>query len=117
VARAAAWVTAVVGVVVVMGVFIFPTRTWLQQRHQLAQTAQEVRILDQQNAVLAAAAAKLQTDAEVELLARERYQLVRPGDEVFAIGPAPAPPTTVPSSGAAAHPSGGVWHSLTAWLP
>ena len=115
VARAAAWVTAVVGVIVVMGVFVFPTRTWLQQRHQLAQTVQEVRILDQQNAALAAEASKLQTDAEVEQLARERYQLVRPGDQVFAIGPSPTPATTVPP--ATPHPSGGVWHTLTSWIP
>jgi cell division protein FtsB len=115
-ARAAAWVTAIVVVVVVMGVFIFPTRTWLQQRHQLAQTAQEVRLLDQQNAALSAQASKLQTDAEVERLARQQYELVRPGDEVFAIGPAPTPPTTAPPSDAS-HPSGGVWHRLTSWLP
>ena len=117
VARAAAWVTAIVVVIVVMGVFMFPTRTWLQQRHQLAQTAQEVRLLDQQNAALTAQAAKLQTDAEVERLARQKYELVRPGDEVFAIGPAPTPPTTAPPSDAAHHSSGGVWHTLTSWLP
>jgi cell division protein FtsB len=115
VARAAAWATAVVGVIVVMGVFVFPTRTGLQQRHELAQTVQAVRILDQQNAALAAQASKLQTDAEVEQLARERYQLVRPGDQVFAIGPSPTPATTVPP--ATAHPSGGMWHTLTSWIP
>ena len=39
VAHVAAWGSAIVAVAVVLLVFVFPTRTYLSQRHQLALTA------------------------------------------------------------------------------
>jgi cell division protein FtsB len=113
-ARAAAWSVAAVVVVVVLAVFVFPTRTYLGQRRQLSLTARELQVLDAQNAQLSAEAAKLRTDGEIEHIARAQYHLVRPGEQAFAIlpppSPAPAPPVSRP------HRRGGWWHALTSWL-
>lgn len=108
-------------VVVVLVVFVFPTRTYLEQHHQIELTAAQLRATDQANATMAAEAQKLQTDAEIERLAREQYHLVRPGEEAFGILPAAAPSTpTSLATAAAAHSSsgaGGWWHDLTSWWP
>ena len=83
----------------------------------MAVTANDLHILDQQNAQLAAEAAKLQTNAEIERLARSQYHLVRPGEQAFAILPPPStgrsPATTAPSG----HGGGGLWHRVRSWLP
>lgn len=99
---------------IVLAVFVFPTRTYLDQRRQLDQTARELRVLDAQNAALSAEAQKLQTDAEIERTAREQYHLVRPGEQAFAILPPPAAPNA-PAAAKAHHRSGGWWHALTGW--
>jgi cell division protein FtsL len=104
--RLVVWVAGAIAVIVVLAVFVFPTRTYLQQRHQLAATARELHVLDAQNARLAAEAQRLQTQAEIERIAREQYHLVHPGDQAFAILPPPAPPTTVPAAPARHHHSG-----------
>ena len=111
-------------VIAVLVLFVFPTRSYLNQRHQLATTAERVRILADQNAQLSAQVDKLHTDAEIERIAREQYHLVRPGEQAFAILPAPAaapaglaPPAPLPAPHVA-HRSliGSVWHDLTSWL-
>ena len=118
VARIGAWAVAVVTVAVVMFVFVFPTRTYLDQRHQLHLAAERLRILDQQNAALSARADTLRSDAEIERLARERYHLVRPGEQAFGILPAPDPAPTTPAPPPASRGAGGaLWHRLTTWLP
>jgi cell division protein FtsB len=115
-ARIGAWMVGAVAVLLVLVVFVFPTRTYVQQHRQMQGTANELRILDQQNAQLAAQAAKLQTNAEIEQLAREQYHLVRPGEQAFAILP---PPATGGATAArpAAHGGTGLWRRMTSWLP
>ncbi len=117
VARVAAWVVGALAVVVVLAVFVFPTRTYLEQRRQLGAAGTELSVLDHQNAELAAEAQKLQTNAEIERIAREQYHLVRPGEHAFVILPAPTPPTTAPPAAPHKPHAGGVWHTLTGWLP
>ena len=66
-------------------------------------------VLNTENSRLTDQANKLHTDAEVERLAREQYDLVRPGEEAYAILPtaepgalaeAPGPaPATGPNAG------------------
>jgi cell division protein FtsB len=94
--RRAVW-PLVTGVVLVGALFlaVFPTRTWLDQRRQRDAVAERIAVLKEQNARLEQRAEKLHTDAEVERLAREQYNLVRPGEEAYALLPAgPAPTTT-----------------------
>lgn len=73
-------------------VAVFPTRTWLAQRQAISAEEDRLRVLTEQNRTLAARVQELQTDAEIERLAREQYNLVRPGEEAYAILPAPGEP-------------------------
>ena len=85
-----------VAVVGVLFLFVFPARTYLAQRHDLAAAATRLRVLSDNNDKLAAEEAKLHDDSEIERLAREQYGLVKPGEEAYAILPSPTPPTTAP---------------------
>lgn len=75
--------------VAVLFVAIFPTRTYLAQRQRLEQTRERLELLQQQNASMAQRVDELHTDEEVERLAREQYQMVRPGEEAYALLPPP----------------------------
>ncbi len=91
--RRAAWPLVVsVAFVGLLFLAVFPTRTYLDQRRELAATERRVKVLVAQNEELTAKVQRLNTDAEIERLARSEYNLVRPGEEAFAILPSPAPP-------------------------
>ena len=87
---------ALVTVVGIVFIAVYPTRTWLAQRDTLSKAQRQVQVLRQQNDALAQRVAALNTDAEIERLAREKYNLVRPGEESYAINPAPVPPIVLP---------------------
>jgi len=82
---------AVVGTVIAGMLFlaVFPARTYLQQRRSLAASHSRLHTLASQNASLDKEVKKLHTDAEIERLARQQYNLVRPGEEAYAILPGP----------------------------
>lgn len=83
-------VWAIVSSVVVAGIAVitvFPTRTYLGQRDDLAAAEARLDVLSKQNRDLAARAERLNSDAEIERLAREQYNLVKPGEEAYAILP------------------------------
>ena len=119
-ARRRGW--AVVGSVVAVGILfvaVFPTRTWLGQRRDLAATERRVAVLSAENEELAARVRGLNTDAEIERLAREQYNLVRPGEEAYAILPAPhaprrAAPRPVEKDGEAGFWAR-LWDGVTFW--
>lgn len=135
--RRALW-GVVAGVVVAVGLFLFgyPTRTYLEQRAQLSQQQARLDRLTAQNQSLAGEASRLQNTAEIERIARQDYGLVQPGQEAYAILPAPATPTSAKAGTAASstttsttqgskatsrqsHSSGGLWsrfiHQLEFW--
>ena len=107
--RRARWSLALL-VALAMAMFLlgFPLRTYVEQRSALGQARATAARLSVDDRSLRAEAAQLQTPAEIERLARERYGLVRPGQEEYAILPAPgyhlpwAPPVTVPAGPASA---------------
>ena len=68
---------------------VFPTRTYLHQRDAIAAEERKVAVLSSENEKLAAKVDRLHTDAEIERIAREQYNLVRPGEEAYAILPGP----------------------------
>ena len=117
--RRQAW--AVVVSVVAVGVLfvaVFPTRTWLAQRQDLEATERRLAVLTAQNHELAGRVARLNTDAEIERLAREQYNLVRPGEEAYAILPAPPAPRPRPAPAGAENAPGfwaGLLDDLTVW--
>jgi cell division protein FtsB len=87
-------------------VFVFPTSSYLSQARQVSRAQHDLAILKAQNRTLANEAAKLQTTAEIERIARERYNMALPGERLFSIVPTPptttAPTTTTTAAGAAA---------------
>jgi cell division protein FtsB len=66
-----------------------PVRAWLDQRRERTALERRVALLAEENGRLAARARELHTDRAIEQLAREQYNLVRPGEEPYAILPAP----------------------------
>ena len=89
--RRAIWPVLVTGLLVAaLFVFVFPTRTYLAQRAETQRTEHQLQVLQEQNEALSARVTALDTDAEIERIAREQFDLVRPGEQAFAILPAPA---------------------------
>jgi cell division protein FtsB len=90
----------VVSLLAVVGVLVlgaFPTRAYLDQLEQRRELADRVQTLGTANEELTAQVEHLRTDEAVERLARERYQLVRPGEEAYTILPQ-ATPDAAPAS-------------------
>jgi cell division protein FtsL len=90
---------AFVASVLVVGfllVAVFPTRTLLTQRSDTGKAQSELTDLQKANAQLTQRIAKLGTDAEVERIAREEFGMTRPGEEAYAVLPAPEDPVVLP---------------------
>lgn len=121
--RRLAWTFVVsVALVGVLVLAVFPTRAYLDQRHQRRQVAAEVARLATANRGLEERVRLLHTDAEIERLAREQYHLVRPGEEAYAVLP-PAPPASVappppgePKPLPPRHRRRGFWARLASWF-
>jgi cell division protein FtsL len=87
---------ASVTIIGVLFIGVYPTRTYFAQRSALQKAQHQLDVLQTENAKLDQQAADLNTDSRIETLARENYNLVRPGEEAFAILPAPPPKISVP---------------------
>ncbi|HVF33394.1 MAG TPA: septum formation initiator family protein [Acidimicrobiales bacterium] len=99
-ARRLLWPILGVALAVFLVAVVFPTRTYFQQRDDIASAEEKLAVLTAENAKLDARVEQLHTDAEIERLAREQYNLVRPGEEAYAIlpGPTDPEPSEVPST-------------------
>ncbi|MCY3560803.1 MAG: septum formation initiator family protein [bacterium] len=62
-----------------------PVQNWFAQRDQIAQLEARLAEVQASNADLAAEIERLQTDAEIERIARRDLGLVYPGEEAYAI--------------------------------
>jgi cell division protein FtsB len=98
----------------ILFVAVFPARTYLDQRHARQEVAAQIKTTDNRNQVLENRIKTLHTDAEVERLAREQYNLVRPGEEAYAILPTRPPPAPAPPEPHKSHPGwlGRTWSSI-----
>ena len=81
---------------------VLPTRSWLDQRDRIQAEEAKLQVLTRENRRLASRVQELHTDAEIERLAREQYNLVRPGEEAYAILPAPGSAEPAPKKSRAA---------------
>jgi cell division protein FtsB len=77
-------------VVAILFLFVFPTRSYLAQRRAVQDARHDVEVIQEQNARLEEEAARLQTEEEIERLAREQFHYVHPGERAFAVQPAPS---------------------------
>lgn len=76
-----------IAVIALLAVTVFPTRLWLNQKHDLAAVQRKVGVLHQTNAALQQRVDQLGTDSAIERIAREQHNLVKPGEDAFAILP------------------------------
>jgi cell division protein FtsB len=101
----------------VLFIAVFPARTYLDQHRQRQEVLAQIKATDARNRSLEKRISTLHTDAEVERLAREQYNLVRPGEEAYAILPSRQPPPTPSPPAAKAQPQSSwlsrTWHSIT----
>jgi len=75
---------------------LFPTQTFLEQRSDTAESQQRLEVLRAQNDSFEKRIDRLGSDDEIERLAREQYNLAFPGEEAYAVLPAPLPPLNLP---------------------
>jgi cell division protein FtsB len=80
-----------------LAVTVFPTSTYLDQRRDTAEVEQRLAVLRDQNDVYEDRIDRLETPGEIERLAREQYNLVFPGEEAYAVLPAPLPNLDLPA--------------------
>ena len=78
--------------------FIFPTTTWLDQRAEATEVQANLEELLEEQSVLREEIARMRTDDEVERIARRDFNFVFPGEEAYAVLPAPPAPVELPSS-------------------
>jgi cell division protein FtsB len=74
--------------------FVYPTRTYLDQRRETRDAEAQLELLRSQRAQLQTQAKDLSKDSEVIRIAREHYGLVQPGQIPFVILPTPTTTTT-----------------------
>ena len=80
-----------------LAVTVFPTSTYLDQRRDTAEAEQRLAVLRDQNRAYEERIERLETPEEIERLAREQYNLVFPGEEAYAVLPAPLPELDLPA--------------------
>ena len=80
-----------------LAVAVFPTGTFLDQRADRAEAERRLEVLRDQNAAYEDQIERLQTPEEIERIGREEYNLVFPGEEAYAILPAPLPELDLPT--------------------
>jgi len=83
------------GVALLFGVV--PFRGWLEQRDRNAALRVEVEAVEAGNRAYEDRMDALETDAEIERLAREEYGLVRPDEEAYAVQPGDSGEVDVPA--------------------
>ena len=84
------------GAVAILFLFVYPTSSFLRQRDDLNRARERLEVLRSETTRLDDATKKLQSDAEVERIAREQYGLVRPGEQSYVVIPATTTTTTPP---------------------
>jgi cell division protein FtsB len=92
--RPATIALAALTLVAVLFLFVFPTRSYLSQRKGVGDARRDVTVLQEQNQKLAREAQRLQSQQEIERLARDQFHMVFPNEDAYSVIPAPDPMTT-----------------------
>ena len=79
-----------------VGIGLFPTQTFLDQRAATSEAQERLAVIDAQNYSFEERIQRLGSDEEIERLAREQDNLAFPGEEAYAVLPAPLPPLDLP---------------------
>ncbi len=74
----------------------YPARTYMEKKQDVAAAEARLAELQDANAKATDHIAALNTDAEIERIAREQYGYVRKGEEAYHVLPAPQDPVQIP---------------------
>lgn len=119
--RSTVWLlfAAVVSVGVLL-LFVFPTRTLVQQRQQISAVRHQISVLDAENSHLRKEVVSLHQPATIERIASREFGLVKKGDKAYAVLPSPS--TRTGRSSRAARPAHRAtsthrrwWRALEIW--
>lgn len=80
-------VAGAVLVVVLVGLAILPTRTWIKQKEEADNVQAELNQVEADSEALKRQQEQLETPAEVERRARDDYGYVYPGEEQYVVQP------------------------------
>ena len=103
-------------IAVAVAVLFFPMRQLVAQRHHIADLQTRLTKLNAENAKLSDQAHRLSDPSEMQLLARERLGLIRPGERAYFIQSTVPTATPAPAAPEAKHGTSGwtrAWHWLT----
>ena len=70
---------------------VLPVHNWADQRAAIERLEVELQQVQSSNAALQTEVLRLETDDEIERIARRDFGLVYPGEEAYAILPQPRP--------------------------
>lgn len=73
---------------------VFPFRQLVEQRRSVETTREQLEALEDENRQLQDEISALNTDEEIERVARDQYGLVRPGETGYVVVSPPADPAT-----------------------
>jgi cell division protein FtsB len=104
-ARLAVALLGSTAVIAFLAVAVFPTRLWMSQRSDMSEAQHRIAVLDHTNAALKKRVNELDSDAAIERIAREQHNLVKPGEDAYAVLPpaGDAPKLTKPPLAPATH--------------
>lgn len=86
-----------VALVVVVGllfVVVFPVRAWMDQRAAVDRSERQLEVLEQEQQRLTQDTRRLRDPREIERIARERYGMTRPGEQAWSVVPPSTTTTT-----------------------
>ena len=96
-ARRLTWpMVLLVGLLLLAGVAVFPTRTYLDKRAEVASAQARFDQLTAANDSTQAHVDELGTDAAIEDIARREYGLVKDGEESYQVTPEAEVPVEIP---------------------
>lgn len=102
----------VIGAIAVAAfILFFPARQLISQRDRIDSLEERRNALQSENRRLAAEASRLSDPTELEVLARDRLGLVRPGERAYFVEPSGAP-----TEAKTATESQSIWGRAWAWL-
>ncbi len=85
---------AVMVLVGAMYLFAYPARTYLAQKQAIAVQERTIAVLKGEDSKLAGESSALQSSATIAQIARQKYGLVKPGQQAFMVLPSPGKPAS-----------------------
>lgn len=90
-------VAMVIAAALIASLFVLPVKSWLQQRDDLAKKQNELAVLSDANAQLAADVNRLQTPDGIKEAARQEVGYVGVGEQRISVLSTPDAPVTLPT--------------------